>query len=400
MQHYAIIDFDFILEFKMVTVKWCLNQSKVKAGYEELEYQEHKYEVLYNYLKNEIISGSFHYGDRILSESELAKKFSLSRFTVRRAIEILTNEGFLEKRHGSGTYVKALDPNQNRTGVIGIITTYLDDYIFPSIIRGIETILTQHKYTLNLAITENKVEKETACLRSMLNQNVEGLIIEGTKSALVNPNIGLLEIFKKRGIPVVFINGNYIDYDSSYVLMDDEKSGEMVASYLIGHGHRRIGGIFKSDDIQGLRRYRGMEKAMRSKNIPVDENSILWYTTEGINNIFTKEYDRLFLRRFKNYSALICYNDQIAVNSIYTFERNGIRIPGDISIVGFDNSDLCEASPVKLTSVTHARDKMGEEAADILLRLLAKGSHAELPVKTFLNSTIIERNSVKSIKTI
>lgn len=364
-----------------------------------MENLEHKYEILYHYLKNEIIKGSFHYGDRIPSESDLAVKFTLSRFTVRRAIEILTNEGFLEKRHGSGTYVKAMNPHQNRSGVIGIITTYLDDYIFPSIIRGIETVLTQHKYTLNLAITENKVEKENACLRAMLNQNVEGLIIEGTKSALVNPNIGLLEIFRSRNIPVVFIDSNYIDYDSSYVLMDDEKSGKMVAEYLINHGHKKIGGIFKSDDIQGLRRYRGMEKVMQSRNLPVDENAILWYTTEDVKNIFTEDYDRLFLRRFKNCTALICYNDQIAVNSIYTLERNGIHIPDDMSIVGFDNSDLCEVSPVKLTSVTHARDKMGEQAANALLKLLAKGSRSELPIKNFLASTIVERNSVKTIKT-
>lgn len=108
----------------------------------------------------------------------------------------------------------------------------------------------------------------------------------------------------------------------------------------------------------------------------------------------------MFLHRFKNYSALICYNDQIAVNSIYSFERNGIHIPDDISVVGFDNSDLCEASPVKLMSVTHVRDKMGEKAADILLKLLSKGSRSELPIKTCLASTIIERDSVKSIKII
>lgn len=362
-----------------------------------MEELQHKYETLYHYLKNEILNGHFQYEDRIPPENDLAAKFSLSRFTVRRAIDILTNEGFLEKRHGSGTYVKATNPNRNRTGVIGIVTTYLDDYIFPSIIRGIETVLTQHGFSLNLGITENKTAKERACLRAMLAQNVDGLIIEGTKSALINPNIALLETFRVRGIPVVFINGNYSDYDSSYVLMDDELSGQVIVHHLIDNGHVRIGGIFKSDDIQGYRRYRGMEKAMRSSGLSVDDNLLLWYTTENLEQIFRTEYDHLFLRRFKDCTALICYNDQIAVRVIRTFERNGVRVPDDISIVGFDNSELCEVSPVKLTSVTHARSAMGEAAANMLLELLAQNNPAAATKKICLPSVLVSRNSVRNL---
>lgn len=363
-----------------------------------MEELQHKYETLYHYLKNEIVNGHFQYGDKIPPENDLAAQFKLSRFTVRRAIDLLSNEGFLEKRHGSGTYVKATNPNRNRTGVIGIITTYLDDYIFPSIIRGIETVLTQHGFALNLGITENKTQKETACLRVMLAQNVDGLIIEGTKSALINPNIGLLETFRARGIPVVFINGNYSDYDSSSVLMDDEMSGQVVAQYLIENGHRKIGGIFKSDDIQGHRRYRGMEKAMLSKGISVEENALLWYTTENLEQIFSADYDRLFLRRFQDCTALICYNDQIAVRAIRTFERNGMHIPEDISLVGFDNSELCEVSPIKLTSVTHARSAMGEAAANMLLELLAQDQPSAGTRKMVLPSVLVQRNSVRNLK--
>jgi GntR family transcriptional regulator of arabinose operon len=362
-----------------------------------LEDLQHKYETLYHCLKNEILNGNFQYGDKIPTENDLAAKFSLSRFTVRRAIDILANEGFLEKRHGSGTYVKATNPNRDRAGIIGIITTYLDDYIFPSIIRGIESVLTLHGFSLNLGITENKLGKETACLRVMLSQNIDGLIIEGTKSALINPNIGLLETFRARGIPVVFINGNYSDYDSSYILMDDEMSGQMVAQYLIDNGHRKIGGIFKSDDIQGHRRYRGMEKAMQLSGISVEENSLLWYTTENLEQIFRTEYDHLLLNRFKDCTALICYNDQIALRVIRTFERNGVKIPEDISVIGFDNSELCEVSPVKLTSVTHARSAMGEAAANMLLELLAQKDLSSAIKKQYLPSVMVHRNSVRNL---
>lgn len=363
-----------------------------------MEEFQHKYEIVYNFIKNGILSGDFKYSDKLMSENELSARFSLSRSTVRHAIELLTNEGFLEKRHGSGTYVKAASPNISRTGLIGVITTYLDDYIFPGIIKGIENVATMHNYSINLGITENKIEKENACLRSMLNRNIDGLIIEGTKSAIKNPNIRLLETFKKRQIPVLFINGNYSDFDSSYVLMDDEKSGKMVVDFLFKNGHRKIGGILKSDDIQGHRRYDGMAKALRANRISFDENSVLWYTTEDLEHIFSTDYDHLFMRRFKNSTAILCYNDQIAVKAMQTLERNGVRVPQDISIVGFDNSFLCEIYPVKITSVTHAGYDMGETAAKTLLKILAAQNPANCRINKILSSTLIVRDSVRNLR--
>ena len=278
--------------------------------------EKHKYEILKEYLKNEMMSGNIGYGEKIPSENELAVRFSLSRFTVRRSIELLTNEGWLEKRHGSGTFVKTASPQKTGTRVIGIITTYLDDYIFPSIIQGIEDVLTQNDYAMSLCITGNKAEKEASCLRAMLDQNVDGLIMEGTKSAFPNPNIELLEEFKKREIPIVFINGNYADFESSYVLMDDEKSAVMATGYLIDNGHTNIGGIFKSDDIQGHRRYKGFIRAIHNKGLTLNEDAVLWYTTEDLGRIFAPEFDSVLLQRFCGCTAMLCYNDQIAIKTV------------------------------------------------------------------------------------
>ena len=332
-----------------------------------------------------------------MSESELAARFFLSLFTVRRSIELLTNEGWLEKRHGSGIYVKSAKMDKSRTGVIGVVTTYVDDYIFPSIIQGIEDVLTQQGYPISLGLTENKVEKEDSCLRAMLDQNVDGLIIEGTKSAFPNPNIKLLEEFRQKNIPIVFINGNYTDFESSYVLMDDEKSGSMATKYLIDNGHTNIGGIFKSDDIQGHRRYKGFIQACHESSLTVNEEAVLWYTTEDLNSIFTPEYDPPLMQRFAGCTAILCYNDQIAVRMIETIGRSGRHIPEDISIIGFDNFDLCEMSSPKITSITHARKDMGISAARALLRMILSKS-PEYLVKLRLPSQLIVRNSVKILK--
>jgi GntR family transcriptional regulator of arabinose operon len=359
-----------------------------------METKSHKYEIILEFIKEQILNKEITQGDKILSENELALKFNLSRFTVRHAINILTNEGWLDKHHGSGTYVKIGHTGKRLSHVIGVITTYLDDYIFPSIINGIDEILTPNGYTMTLGITGNKTEKELVCLNAMLQNNVDGLIIEGTKSAFPNVNIDVLSEFKHKNIPVVFINGIYSNIDFSYVLMDDEKGGYMAASYLIDNGHTMIGGIFKSDDIQGHKRYKGFINACRCRGLIVDENSVLWYTTEDFENIFSQEYDKLFMKRFSSSSAIICYNDQIAVKVIDKLERNGKSVPEDISIISFDNSNLAEVSSVKLTSITHAGRIMGQEAATALLSIMSTSN----PIKKILDLELIERNSVKKLK--
>jgi GntR family transcriptional regulator of arabinose operon len=351
---------------------------------------DYKYEILLEFLKNEIRQRRIPFGEKIPSENELSARFSISRFTVRHAIELLTNEGWLEKRRGSGTFVKAINFEKTRTGVIGIITTYLDDYIFPSIIKGIENVLTRNDYSISLGITGNKTEKEAVCLKSMLSSNVDGLIIEGTKSALPSVNVELLRAFDAKNIPIVFINSNYPDFNSSYVLMDDEKSGLMATEYLIRNGHTRIGGIFKADDIQGHKRYKGFVEGCHASGLTLDENAVLWYTTEDLDSIFSREYDPLFIKRFMNCTAIVCYNDQIAVKTIETLGRAGMRVPQDFSLVGFDNSDLCDISTIRLTSITHAREKMGSAAAETLLKVIS----GQKPAKLKLPSELIVRDSV------
>ncbi len=355
-----------------------------------MNHEDYKYKTLMDRLKQDILERKILYGEKIPSENELAKTLSISRFTVRRAIELLTNEGWLERRQGSGTYVKIENFEKTRTDVVGIITTYFDDYIFPSIIKGAEDVLTANNFAISLGITRNKVERESACLRSMLDQNVAGLIIEGTKSALPNDNIKILQEFDRRKIPVVFINSTYSGFKCSSVLMDDEKSGMMAADYLIHNGHKRIGAIFKGDDIQGHKRYRGFIVSCHSKGLVIEENAMLWYTTEDMEIKLGKEYNLMLEKRFHECTAIVCYNDQIAIRVLEALDRTGRHVPEDISLISFDNSELCEVSSVKLTSISHAREKMGREAARVLLNAMNGNSH----VKIILPSELVKRNSV------
>ena len=149
-----------------------------------------KYEQLADILREKIRLGTYQEGDAIPSEATLQEEFHYSRHTVRQAIAVLVNEGYLRKERGSGTYVsKPETVNHKNRKTIGIIMTYLSDYIFPSIMRGLEQTLREQGYSLLLGSTNNDHEQERACLQQMMDQGVDGLIVEPTKSSQYNPNL-------------------------------------------------------------------------------------------------------------------------------------------------------------------------------------------------------------------
>lgn len=123
-----------------------------------------KYQVIIEDIKSNILSGIYGVGEQIPTESALQDKYQVSRQTVRKAILELSNEGFLRSEKGSGTYVsgqyRSKSAGNSNKKTIGVITTYISDYIFPSIIRGIEGRLNEDNYSLLLASTNNDVAQE------------------------------------------------------------------------------------------------------------------------------------------------------------------------------------------------------------------------------------------------
>jgi len=224
----------------------------MKPGYEfEMSIEKPKYQMLKDYIAGTIESRQLKPGEKISSKNELSAKFGISRHTVRQAIGELVSEGWLYRTHGKGTFVNQKPEKKADTiRTIGVITTYLNDYIFPAIIRGIDGVLSINNYNIVLGCTYNQHDKEKLCLENFQKQNLSGLIVEPTKSALPNPNIGLYKELHKNGVPVLFIHGCYKELNYPYVVEDDLNAGYMATRHLMDFGHSRIGGVFKFDDSQ------------------------------------------------------------------------------------------------------------------------------------------------------
>jgi len=341
--------------------------------------EQTKYLELKNYLKQQIIMGRIKAGERIPSENKLCNDFSLSRHTVRKAISLLVSEGYLYTEQGLGTYVKDRSIRRTESHNIGVLTTYISDYIFPRVIQGIDTVLSHRGYSIMLKNTDNNVAKEAKYLEEALSKDLEGLIIEPTKSALYSDNSAYYEALDIHRIPYIFIHGCYQHIkDKSYVILDDAQGMYLAVNHLIQLGHKNIAGIFKADDMQGVNRHHGYVKALSEAGIPYDSNKVIWFHTED-RKVKPNTEIRNFINTGISLDSISCYNDEIAFGIYQTLSELGVRVPEDISITGFDDSNLATACPVRLTTVTHPKEKLGEVAAELLLELLKDPDYINNP---------------------
>lgn len=338
---------------------------------------EPKYQELAGAVRDKIRSGEYESLGLLPTEDALCRKYQVSRQTVRHALSVLADEGLIERRQGSGTRVRDMSepiPAPHRS--IAIVTTYISDYIFPSILREAENVLSSHNCTPFLFATQNQVSNERKVLTALLSRpHLDGVLVEGTKTALPNPNLDIYRKLMERGIPLVFMNGNYSELSGALSVLDDNYGGGyQLVKYLHAKGHRRIAGVFKSDDVQGHQRYAGYTAALKDIGCPVEDKNIYWYNTEtkeAFSMAPGSQVNERMLDVLGGCTAVVCYNDEVASSLIMTLRGRGSAVPGDMAVVSFDNSRYSELSPCRITSLSHGAENVGRLAAELMVRILS-----------------------------
>lgn len=371
---------------------------------------ETKYNMVKQAIKSKIEDETYTPHQKISSESELMKEFGVSRHTVRIAIGDLVTTGWLYREQGSGTFCadRSTMNDMQRLGNqknIAIITTYISDYIFPSIIRGAESRLSQEGYQVSIFSTNNDQEKERLILEKIITQKFDGVIVEPTKSAYSNPNINYYLNLERLSIPYIMINAYYDELEPISIVMDDEKGGFMQAEHLIKLGHKDIVGFFKTDDSQGTKRMKGFLKAHRHYRIPVDPKNIVMYNTGDAYTKPIEELKKILSAKGNLTTGLICYNDELVIKFLNVLRAKNIKVPEDISIIGYDDSVLTEVSEVKVTSIVHPKSEMGREAANTIIDLIKLKTSNKNNEPIHVNSVvykpeIVIRSSTKDLNCI
>lgn len=359
----------------------------------------YKYLMIVDWAKDYIKKNNLAPNNRFLTEKQLCEIHGVSRQTVRQALMKLENDGVIVRMRGSGTFVAekhetaAIEPVQVK-GSIGVISTYFSDYIFPHIVTGIESVLNRNGCTMQLAITHDQVSEERQALETMLANGVQGLIIEPSKSALPNPNTELYAKISQNNLPVVFFNARYPWSDCPFASMDDEAAGRIATNHLFDNGHKRIAGIFALDDLQGHLRYKGYMQSSIEHGVFDSEKNVYWFATSERSEMFHYAKERL-LELINGNTAVVCYNDKLAIRLLKLLRENNINVPEDVSVVSIDDSRYAAICEVPLTSVHHPHKKLGEASAEMILDMI-KHNRTTAENNLFVPQ-LIARSSVKKL---
>lgn len=356
--------------------------------------QEQKYIFLVNWIKEKISAGKLGPGDKLYSENEMSAMFGVSRQTVRRAIGTLENEGLVERIQGSGTYISGRKKKaRKKTRNIVIITTYVNGYIFPVTLKNMVQSLSAAGYRAQIMFTNNQVENERKILQSILEEdNVDGMIVEASRSAFLNPNLEYYRQLQERQVSFLFFNCRYPELDAPMVALDDVGVAEDAVHYLLVQGHRKIGGIFKLDDGQGRLRYGGYTKALLDAGIGLDDHNVVWIDTEEQKNL--KSIKDTVLGKLSECTAVFCYNDEVAFGFMELLHEKKIRVPEDLSIISIDGSELSLLAEPSITSVPYPMEALGKTAAENMIRLIERPDFKE---DFMYRPKLLIRDSVREI---
>lgn len=360
---------------------------------------KHKYEKVKEEIISWAVNEKYKPHEKIPTESELMELFKVSRHTIRRAISDLAAEKYLYRLQGSGIYVSDFKQNEiylRNNKNVGVLTTYISNYIFPDIIRGIEDTLYDESYSLLLSSTKNNIMLESSNLKNLLAHKIDGLIVEPTKSAYQSPNMGYFNNLIEQDIPFIMINASYSQVKVPSLCVDDLKGGNIAAKYLITLGHKNIAGIFKVDDLQGVHRMNGFITGCQESNVLLRQDKILTYLSEETNTLLPEKIKNV-LKQEKRPTGVFCYNDEIAYMVLNIAHNLKLKVPQDLSIIGFDDSPMAKIMEPKLTSITHPKEKMGIDAAKLIIKLINNSNHFNESDSILYEPEIIIRSSTASI---
>ena len=252
------------------------------------------------------------------------------------------------------------------TKLFGVILPSLNDPIFARIAAGLEDSLREMGYDVLLAQSLAQPEGEERCIRHMLARRVEGLFLVPV-NRLASAALIYQEL-EKRGAKVVIL-GPRAPFCERFtnVECDDAHASAAATQHLIGLGHRRIAFLAGSPASPAARhRMEGYRRAHRQAQIPVDDHLI--FSAGGTIEDGAKAALQL-LHESTQYTAIQAANDLIAIGAANTLLNQGVRIPQDLSVVGFGNILTSEFFRVPLTTVRQPKYRLAQIAVEAMLRL-------------------------------
>lgn len=269
-----------------------------------------KYISLKEKINEDILKNIYPIGSKLPTELELASKYKVSRSTVRQALDLLVEQGIIEKRWGSGNTVISKS-NSEKSNTVMVLMPNIRESENSDFIADLSSVLLKNGFQPEVHDTKNQYQVERDYLDSLLNDMYAGLIIHMCHSNLPSVNTDLLQQVLRRQHPVVFVNSAPSTiYNPIVVTLDHYQRGYLNARFLINKGFKHIGGIFINDSSSSVASFNGFMDAIRDANLNICDDFILWCNSKdplGVNIRSTAGINRFLKYALDNVEAV--YSD-------------------------------------------------------------------------------------------
>ncbi|MFC3197710.1 LacI family DNA-binding transcriptional regulator [Parapedobacter deserti] len=333
--------------------------------------------------------------------TDIAKKLHISKSTVSRALQNHPNVS-QKTRKAVLDLANEMDYRRNlhalsllnrKSNTIGIIVPELIGSYFPQMIISAQKEAIKAGYNIIISQCNECYKDEVENAKLMLAYQVDGLLISLTKETR---NYDHLEIFLRKGIPVVFFNRICEKMIVPKVIVDDYEGAFLAVEHLIETNKRRIAHLGGPPSLAISRhRLNGYKDALKKHQIPIDEELIVSFdlSFEKINI-----YLQYFLSLQSPPDAIFVINDTTAIEVIQLLKRKGLRIPEDVAVVGFSDDYASALIDPPLTTVAQPIELIGATAAKMLIEQIDRDVSEWKAVTKMLKTNLVIRQSTVKLK--
>lgn len=274
---------------------------------------------------------------------------------------------------------------QGKTYTIGCISPSLTDYVFAKMIDSAKIEAQRLGFFTLTGSAQTEIEVKLL-LEEMLKRRIDGLLMLNPKDD--NRYHYLLPLIESN-MPIAYLKNTAGDAPVPSIKCDGIEGGYKATKYLIELGHTSIATILGLQNEEDARdRFEGYQRALKEANIPLKETLILkgeWTAKSGL------EATRQLLTTGEKFSAIFAHNDRMAMGAIRALQEANLRIPRDISIIGFDDAPLAPYLNPPLTTMRQPTEKLGKKAAQLLIKSIQDRNYP--PKQVYLKAKLIERES-------
>lgn len=329
------------------------------------------------------------------SIKDVAREAGVSIATVSRVLNDIdvVNEDTKKKvldaisKLGYRPNIVARSLKTQRTKTVGILVPDISSGFYPEIVRGAEDVANIYDYNVILCNSDFDGEKEKEYLRVLKEKMVDGVIY--MSSSLQEET---LDIINELNLTTVLVETKDKEESLPSVTIDNTKASNEITSYLLNKGLSKIAfaGAKRENMNAWEDRYIGYEEALKNKGVEVDEALVYAGGLKVKSGYEAVEY---FENSNKEYDAVVCASDEIAMGVINALREKGKKVPEDVSVVGFNDNIMSSVFYPKITTIKQPSYDMGSVAMRMLIKMLSK---RELDESQFvLNYELIERDSCK-----